>query len=274
VRGASARRARTSPTAHSRSRSATRSSARPADVQRGGATYAVLELTREFLVERTGELRIPAPSARFACATRFEQDFFLESQPVDWQLARANGSELVLRVEPLPAAGRPTSFTGAVGRFSVRSETDAPEVDLRESLTVRLIVEGHGNTEFFDAPRLDRLHGFEVRGVLDGKSPTQRTLSYDLAVASPAVTEVPALEFAYFDPGELPSYRVLRTEPLPLSVRSSPMEPVGLGPSLEARGRVVELLVVAAILALLVVASAVFAWRKLQRRKREASQVP
>jgi MYXO-CTERM domain-containing protein len=155
----------------------------------------------------------------FAYATRFEDKFLEGRVPVDRVDASVSGEALTLDVRPLPEAGRPKDFTGAVGSFSIRAETEAATVVLGGSLKLRVILEGEGNRSLFDPPRWTELGGFRVLGMVDEKGAAARTWTYDLAPVSAQVWQVPAISFAYFDPEPPASYRVARTRPIDVVVR-------------------------------------------------------
>lgn len=188
---------------------------------RGGREFAVLELEREFLIERSGEFVVPAPSARFAFTTSFETDFFLDPRAVDWRLADVRGPSLTLRVAPLPESDRPTGFAGAVGvALAIQAETLTRGLTVGSHFTLRVMITGDGNLEFFAAPRFAELDGFDIYGVLDEKTRERRTFEIDLAPRSMRVAGVPALEFAYFDSSEPPQFRVVRSLAIPLDVQN------------------------------------------------------
>jgi hypothetical protein len=166
-----------------------------------------------------GPLRIPGPVLSFAYATKFEDKFLAGRVPVDRVDASIAGEGLTLEVRPLPEVGRPKEFTGAVGGFSIRAETEPSIVTLGGSLKLRLIIEGEGNRSLFDPPRWTELGGFRVLGMLDEKGAAARTLTYDLAPLSAQAWQVPAISFAYFDPSPPEGYRVVRTQPIDVVVR-------------------------------------------------------
>jgi hypothetical protein len=71
-----------------------------------------------------------------------EERYTLESNPVR------------LTVDPLPAAGRPAGFSGAVGRGLALSRTVGPSVRAGEALPIEVTLEGEGNVALWPAPEL------------------------------------------------------------------------------------------------------------------------
>jgi hypothetical protein len=186
---------------------------------RDGRAFTVLELERRYQCGRAGTIDIPAPTLRYRHAARFEEDFVTGRVAVDPQDTVVRGAPLALRALPLPEEGRPPGFTGAVGRFAVRAEADRTSVDAGAILRLTLRIEGEGNLEALPPPRLDALQGFHVYGALEERGARGRTVAYDVAPLSAAVTEVPSIPFAFFDPGPPAGYRIARTDPIPLDVR-------------------------------------------------------
>lgn len=187
-----------------------------------GRKFTVFEIERSYLASRPGELSIPAPLLRFAYATRFEEDFVEGRVAGDRRDAFVRGNPLTLTIQPLPEAGRPPEFTGAVGRFSVEAEASPRTLAMGESLKLSLRIEGEGNLEFFDPPRLNELARFHVRGMIDEKTPTRRTVTYDLAPQSEDATHVPPIRFAFFDTNPPAGYRSVQTSRISIVVRPAP----------------------------------------------------
>lgn len=234
------------------------------DRLRGGRPYTVLEIARTYVPTAPGELALAAPRLRFAHATRFKEDFVHGRLALDRQDAVVIGEPLTLRVLELPQEGRPPEFTGAVGRrFSVHAEATPLAVAAGAVLKLALHLEGDGNLEFFDPPRLDGLAGrFHVYGMIDAKGARRRTITYDVAPLDAAVTEVPAIAFAYFDPQAPAAYRTIRTVPIPLTVTGAVpgTEP---SPPAQAPSGGLPALLVAAFLA---TALALALWLRARRR--------
>ena len=116
-----------------------------------------------------------------------------------------------------------------MGQFAVVADTRVREVELGESVPVRLEITGTGNLAMFEPPQLDANSGFRVLGLLDDRGARRRTLVYDLAARSAEVRAVPPLELHYFDPDE-ERYRSAASAPLPIRVRARADEEDGGAP--------------------------------------------
>jgi hypothetical protein len=192
-----------------------------------GGTFTLLEIERDWIAEEPGEVEIPAPQLDFVLATRFREDLVRGRVPLDRVPVKSRGPEKRMRVLPLPNEGRPDSFAGAIGRFTITAEASAREAKVDESLKLRVTLEGDGNLATLRPPRF-AFPGFYVYGVIEEEGESRRAASNgarrrrafvcDLAPESADVTAVPPLSFSFFDPSPPPGYRTIATESIPLRV--------------------------------------------------------
>ncbi len=184
-------------------------------VTRSGRTFEVVELTRRYLPEAAGSHALEA-TLLFAHATRFEEDFLGGRIAVDRRDVVVRTPPFEIEFVPLPAGGRPEAFDGAVGRYAVSASASPSESETSDGLALTLVIEGEGNLAFVDPPPPHRLEGFHVYGLIDDHGASRRTVVYEIAPLE-GTTAVPAVPFAFFDPGPPAGYRVVRTEPIPLA---------------------------------------------------------
>lgn len=144
------------------------------------------------------------------------------------------GNPVTLTVNMLPDTGRPSDFTGAVGRYSMESSLDKTEVEAGNPVTLRVRIRGEGNLNTVQTPPLPKTDDFKI---YDSSSSTN--ISKDrLRVEGEKVTEtvivpkkagtfvIPALSFSYFEPFSR-TYKTAKTEPKTLLVKpSTEVEPV------------------------------------------------
>ncbi len=181
--------------------------------------YRTYSVEARLAVDASGTRAVAAPTLAYAYATRFEEGFLSGTTPADRVDAFVAGIPLELRVLRLPESGRPPEFSGAIGSFTVAAEASTRVVDLDQSVRLVVRVRGDGNLETFGAPRWKEIGGFRVLGIVDVPGGSERRFELDLAPFSDAVKQIPAIPFAYFEPGESPGYRLVRTEPIDVVVR-------------------------------------------------------
>ncbi|HMP75774.1 MAG TPA: BatD family protein [Kiritimatiellia bacterium] len=131
---------------------------------------------------------------------------------------------LALRVLDLPAEGRPSSFAGAVGRFSF--DVTAAPLDTRvgEPITLTLRIQGRGNLDAVGAPAIalpDSFRSYDARLIEQNPNTGLKVFEKVLIPRSTANTEIPALSFSYFDP-ERERYETIVRGPFPLTLAEAP----------------------------------------------------
>jgi hypothetical protein len=191
---------------------------RAGELERDGAIFSVFESVRVYRATCSGRIVLPAPILVYATAGDLREDVFGNRQPVERSDLALNGAELTLEVLPLPDAGRPADFGGAVGSFNVSAVARPVQVHQGESLKLDLVVKGTGDLRSFEAPRLEGLEGFQTRGWVEALAPGSRTITYDLVPRDPSVRAVPPISFSFFDPGPAGGYRTVATAPVALEI--------------------------------------------------------
>lgn len=190
------------------------------DVLRNGRPFRILVIERILVPERSGDLRIGAPTARFAVATGFRDDLIGGRVPVGLRPALVAGAPLVVPVRALPEEGRPEGYAGAVGRFRVEAAAEPASVAAGETVRLRLRVFAEGPAGSLGVPPFPATEGFHVLGARaeEGSDPQVRTFVYEVVPLRADLPELPPVPFAFFDPGPPAAYRVVRTRAIPIDV--------------------------------------------------------
>ncbi len=146
---------------------------------------------------------------------------------------------VVLRVLPLPKAGQPPGFNGAVGDFQVALTATPTNVQAGDPITVRIEIRGRGNFDALQLPAQPAWKGFRSYPPNSTNEPSDfsgfvgvKRFEQVLAPESADLTELPAFELSFFEPDSR-TYRTLRTRPVPLRV-----SPGATTPSLPLLGQV------------------------------------
>jgi hypothetical protein len=108
------------------------------------------------------------------------------------------GAELA--VLPLPEAGRPANFTGAVGRFALDASVDNTRVRAGEPIELRLVVRGEGNFDRVNTPGLADSTELKTYPPTISQADGTKTFVQAVVPQGPGATEIPPVELAYFDP--------------------------------------------------------------------------
>ncbi|MBI3447785.1 MAG: protein BatD [Acidobacteria bacterium] len=132
---------------------------------------------------------------------------------------------MIVKVKPLPEAGRPDSFRGAVGRFSLTAATDRKEAQVNDAVGLTVKVEGDGNVRPIGEPVLPDLPDYrrydpkveEKSDIQGDRVKGSRTWSYVLVPLSAGEKAIPAVRFSYFDPSA-GAYKEISAPPIPIKI--------------------------------------------------------
>jgi len=134
-------------------------------------------------------------------------------------------------VLPLPKADVPSSFKGAVGKFTMSAGVSSSSVKANEPVSLKATIGGSGNIKILEAPNLGISNDFEkydpkvtenidrTSGVVNGS----KTFEWLLVPRYPGQKRIPPLEFSYFDPAR-EKYVVLRSNAFDLNVEKGSAE--------------------------------------------------
>lgn len=106
-------------------------------------------------ISLTLAIRVPQPSSGdifdqvFGGGSFKDVNYTVTSQPV------------TIHAMPLPEAGKPAGFSGAVGSFSVESNVDKKELKANETFNYNLKITGTGNLALINAPSINPPADFE-----------------------------------------------------------------------------------------------------------------
>lgn len=114
---------------------------------------------------------------------------------------------VTVNIAPLPSAGKPVDFTGAVGDFSLKAGIDHNQVKANEAITYRFTVSGSGNLSLIEKPSITFPPDFEVYDpkIVDNINSTSsgisgsRTFEYLLIPRVQGDFTIKAVPFTYFD---------------------------------------------------------------------------
>ncbi len=114
---------------------------------------------------------------------------------------------VTVSISPLPSAGKPVDFTGAVGNFTLKSNIDHNEVKANEAITLRYTITGSGNLSLIEKPNLVFPPDFEVYDpkIVDNINATasgisgSRTFEYLVIPRVPGNFTIKPVPFTYYD---------------------------------------------------------------------------
>jgi hypothetical protein len=133
-----------------------------------------------------------------------------------------------ITVLPFPENGKPDSFQGAVGNFRIVATIDKQNVKQNEPVTVKFVIEGEGNIDTLNRPKIPEIKGvrnydadtssqlFQTGDVIGGR----KVFESVFIPTEPGKMTIPKLEFSFFNPN-MRSYQVLNTPEFNVLVEKS-----------------------------------------------------
>lgn len=158
--------------------------------------------------------------------------------PSIFNLSRSRVENVTLQSEvreteilPLPTEDQPAAFRDAIGRFAITAQLSSRDLQVGEPLTLTITFEGTGNFDRIAPPELPEWEGWRLYPPKVEFSPTdalgltgRKSFAYILMPLDSALTEVPEIQLASFDP-ETRTYSTTVLEAEPVTVRPAPTSP-------------------------------------------------
>ena len=202
--------------------------------------------------------------------TPFTQHIVLESKPV------------TVHVKPLPEAGKPMDFNGAVGKYSIEASINTNSVDTGDAAILTITVKGSGNLPVINAPAIAWPTGMESYDVSSKENIDKATaplggskiFTYDFICTHTGEYELPPVKLSYFDPASQ-QYKTIESNPL--HIRANPSKKKKISSPVINNNNQVEKnpinLVWIAGLILLVAAAASFTYIQTRKKKRQKAEL-
>jgi hypothetical protein len=161
--------------------------------------------------QKTGELKIEPMTMDLSIQQQVKNrrrsvfdDFFGPSvQNIPQKL---KSKTISVNVKALPG-GKPDSFNGAVGRFTMDAKTDKTTAKTNDAITLKVTISGTGNIKLLEAPKINFPPDFDSydpkvnlnTGVADGGVSGSKTFEYLIVPRNPGEFRIAPLSFTYFD---------------------------------------------------------------------------
>lgn len=219
----------------------------------GGKQYRVIEINSALFPTRSGKLTIgqaevtasiPAQQRRRNDPFGAFNSFFDRGVP-----KTVRSKPITIEVLPLPAEGKPSGFTGTVGKFTLRATHDKTSVEVNEPVTVTYKINGTGNIKTVAEPMIDELDDFRVYRASSSEKISKLN---DILGGTKIFEEVyiprrsgkliiPAVSLDFFEP-KSKKYKSLSTKPIVLNVRQAKVDSdyVSTTPFGAVSGRVID----------------------------------
>jgi hypothetical protein len=125
---------------------------------------------------------------------------------------------LNLSIQPLPEAGRPTDFSGLVGRFAFSVNPIPLNIALGDLITVVFTIEGDLLPDIYLKPGikpLPELKVYELKAVAGETTPSRQVFNQTIVPVSSTLTAIPACSLSFFDTRKM-QFIILTAGPFPI----------------------------------------------------------
>ncbi|WP_333598942.1 BatD family protein [Flavobacterium sp.] len=190
--------------------------------------YVVLRKTVLY-PQKSGKLEIEPLSLDIDCQVPTSRRNFWGQPLMTEDSKRVSAGSKVITVRPLPEAGKPEDFSGAVGRFDFKVTPSKTTLKSGESLDLNVSVAGTGNLKLFTLPKpvlpsalemYDPVHDENVTTPLTGMT-GKIADKYTIIPQYKGNYQIKPLRFTYFDLGSN-SYKTLASQPITITVLDGP----------------------------------------------------
>ena len=175
-------------------------------------TYYAYDFVTPFVPEKPGRLSFDDIEVGIAYPTR-----------TGTRNLRTHAVAPPIEVQPVPTAGRPPGFNGAIGLYDLKAYASPTSVRVGDPIGLTLEVFGDGPVETLPPPPLSAnqtlMDGFRVPDeTLAGEMKNgRRRFTVTIRAKRDNITEIPPIEYPYFDP-DAERFVVAKTQAIPLTV--------------------------------------------------------
>ncbi|WP_027137943.1 BatD family protein [Gaetbulibacter saemankumensis] len=195
-----------------------------------GKEYRFLVLRKTVLYpQKTGKLNIEPLTLDIALRVPTNRRDIFGGMLMTRVNKTVSAGNKTINVKPLPEAGKPSDFTGAVGNFNFDVNASKKELSASESLQLQVKVRGNGNLKLFKLPKVSLPSSLEVyepehkEDVTTNLSGMQGSISdsYTIVPQYKGKYPIPSISFSYFDL-KTESYKRLSSEEIIVDVLDGP----------------------------------------------------
>lgn len=200
-----------------------------------GRNYVTLRYQKILIPRAAGDIALTPSTVTFRSVKGYQQrrglldNFFSGSgfgRQAVYETLAIPSNKLTLKVRELPNEGRPPTFSGLIGEYTIEADAHPTEVNVGDPITLNLKI---GSGGYLGSVRLPPL-GEQYALSRDFKIPQEmasgetkgraKQFTQTIRAKHPDVSSIPPIELSYFDPaaGE---YRTSTTEPIALSVKGT-----------------------------------------------------
>jgi BatD DUF11 like domain len=196
-------------------------------LETNGRIYHVVVYKTGLTGVKPGKLELKSATQSFLISSTFGQrnapGFIDPLENFQQQVVDVKTNGASIDVKPLPTAGRPQTFSGTVGDFTLATSAQPTKARTGDPVTLKVEIKGLGNFDRIEQPVLSNTDGWrtyqpsEENQALDDLGLSAiKTFSFPL-IAAKKVGSLPTVEFSYFDPNA-EKYVTLKSSPINIEI--------------------------------------------------------
>jgi hypothetical protein len=151
---------------------------------------------------------------------------------INIQKVTLQSKPLTVLVKPLPDAGKPATFKGAVGDFTIETRVEKNNFSTDDDGKMAIIISGEGNLQMVNAPEMPwpkGIEGFDSKATDDlfkGTVPVsgRKIFEFPFSVSTTGTYTLPAVEFSFFDTRDA-KYKTVSSNPIEITVTKGTGKP-------------------------------------------------
>ncbi len=195
--------------------------------------YVVLRTTVLY-PQKTGELEIEPLTLDIPIDVQGNRRDIFGRRVMERVNKTISAGKRTINVKPLPLAGKPDGFNGAVGDFQFDVTTNKTKLNANESLEMDVKVSGKGNLKLFTTPKVKLPSSLEVyepehtENVTTTINGMQGSISdsYTIVPQFKGIYPIQPLSFSFFDP-KTEKYRTITSKEFTIEVENGPLTASG-----------------------------------------------
>ena len=192
-----------------------------------GRVYHVVVYKTGLTGVKPGKLELQSATQSFLVSTPFGMrsapGFIDPTEAFQQQVIDIKTNGASIEIKPLPTADRPSTFSGAVGDFTLATSAQPGKARTGEPVSMKIEIKGLGNFDRIEPPSLTNTEGWrayqpseETQALDDLGLSAVKTFTFPLVPAK-SVNSLPTVEFSYFDPNA-EKYVTLKSSPIKIAI--------------------------------------------------------
>ena len=195
--------------------------------------YVILRTTVLY-PQKTGELEIEPLTLDIPIDVQGSRRDIFGRRVMERVNKTISAGKRTINVKPLPLAGKPDGFNGAVGDFLFDVSTNKTKLNANESMQMDVKISGKGNLKLFTTPKVKLPSSLEVyepehgENVTTGINGMQGSISdsYTIVPQFKGNYPIQPLSFSFFDP-KTEKYRTITSKEFTIEVENGPLTASG-----------------------------------------------